>query len=125
MSGEMNLRDLKGKEIYSLGEDFRGRSKNGEEISFTNYYMMKNKTPFFGISGEFHYARMCEERWEDELIKMKLCGINVVSTYVFWIHHEEEEGLFRFEGRRNLRKFMELCGKHGLSVSMGLMRCAA
>ncbi len=116
MSDEMDLRDLKEKEIYSLGEDFRGRSKNGEEISFTNYYMMKNKTPFFGVSGEFHYARMCEERWEDELIKMKLCGINVVSTYVFWIHHEEEEGLFRFDGRRNLRKFMELCGKHGLYV---------
>jgi hypothetical protein len=59
---------------------------------------------------------MDENRWEDELIKMKMCGINIVSTYVFWIHHEEEEGVFRFDGRRNLRKFVELCAKHGFYV---------
>ncbi len=113
---ELDIRNVKEKRIYSLGEDFRGKSKKGEELSFTNYYMMKNGKPFFGISGEFHYSRMEDERWEDELIKMKLCGINVVATYVFWIHHEEEEGVFRFDGRRNLRKFVELCGKHGLYV---------
>lgn len=116
MSYELDLRHLKEKKIYSLGENFKGRSEKGEELSFTNYYMMKNGVPFFGISGEFHYSRMSDKRWEDELMKMKLCGINVVSTYVFWIHHEEEEGRFRFDGRRNLRKFIELCHKHGMYV---------
>lgn len=116
MSYELDLRGLKEKRIYPLGEDFRGVSKEGEEFSFTNYYMQRNGKPFFGVSGEFHYSRMPDARWEDELIKMKLCGINVVSTYVFWIHHEEEEGVFRFDGRRNLRKFLELCRKHGLYV---------
>jgi len=116
MGYELDLRELKEKKIYSLGEDFRGMSKSGEEFSFTNYYMQKNGKPFFGISGEFHYSRMADTRWEDELLKMKMCGINVVATYVFWIHHEEEEGVFRFDGRRNLRKFVELCQKHGLYV---------
>lgn len=116
MSYELNLRGLKEKRIYPLGEDFRGVSKEGEEFSFTNYYMQRNGKPFFGVSGEFHYSRMPDARWEDELIKMKLCGINVVATYVFWIHHEEEEGVFRFDGRRNLRRFLELCRKHGLYV---------
>lgn len=116
MGYELDIRNLKEKVIYPLGEDFRGISKNGEEISFTNYYMQKNGKPFFGVSGEFHYSRMSDERWEDELIKMKICGINVVATYVFWIHHEEEEGIFRFDGCRNLRKFVELCEKHGLYV---------
>ena len=116
MGYELDIRNLKEKVIYLLGEDFRGISKNGEEISFTNYYMQKNGKPFFGVSGEFHYSRMSDERWEDELIKMKMCGINVVATYVFWIHHEEEEGVFRFDGCRNLRKFVELCEKHGLYV---------
>ena len=116
MGYELDIRNLKEKKIYPLGEDFRGISKNGEEISFTNYYMQKNGKPFFGVSGEFHYSRMSDERWEDELIKMKMCGINVVATYVFWIHHEEEEGVFRFDGRRNMRKFVELCEKHGLYV---------
>lgn len=116
MSYELNIRNLKEKKIYPLGEDFRGVSKRGDEISFTNYYMLKNGKPFFGVSGEFHYSRMSDLRWEDELIKMKMCGINVVSTYVFWIHHEEEEGVFRFDGRRNLRRFVELCKEHGLYV---------
>lgn len=116
MGYELDLRQLKEKKIYTLGEAFRGMSKSGEELSFTNYYIQKNGKPFFGVSGEFHYSRMADDRWEDELIKMKMCGINVVATYVFWIHHEEEEGIFRFDGCRNLRKFIELCRKHGLYV---------
>lgn len=47
---------------------------------------------------------------------MKMCGINVISTYIFWIHHEEEEGVFDFSGRKNLRKFIELCQKHHIYV---------
>lgn len=83
MNYELDLKYLKEKKIYSLGEDFRGINRNGEELSFTNYYMQKNGKPFFCVSGEFHYSRMSDERWEDELIKMKMCGINVVATYVF------------------------------------------
>ena len=56
--------------------------------------MERNGRPFFGVSGEFHFSRMNAERWEDELIKMKMCKINMVTTYVFWIHHEEEERSF-------------------------------
>lgn len=116
MAYELSLRGLTAKNIYPLGDGFRGRSKDGTELSFTNYYMEKNGKPFFGVSGEFHYSRMSDGRWEDELVKMKMGGINVVSTYVFWIHHEEEEGIFRFDGCRNLRKFVGLCQKHGLYV---------
>ncbi len=115
MAYELSLRGLTAKNIYPLGDGFRGRSKDGTELSFTNYYMEKNGKPFFGVSGEFHYSRMSDGRWEDELVKMKMGGINVVSTYVFWIHHEEE-GIFRFDGCRNLRKFVGLCQKHGLYV---------
>lgn len=104
------------KKIYPLGQDFCGTSKDGTEISFTNYYMQKNGKPFFGVSGEFHFSRMSDARWEDELIKMKMGGLNIVATYVFWIHHEEEEGKFDFTGRRNLWKFIQLCKKHGLYV---------
>ena len=116
MRYELNLKCLKEKNIYPLGEDFRGDNPSGEEISFTNFYMMKNGKPYFGVSGEFHYSRMSDSRWEDEIIKMKMCGINVMVTYAFWIHHEEEEGVFRFDGCRNIRKFIELCKKHGLYV---------
>ncbi|BBF42367.1 beta-galactosidase [Lachnospiraceae bacterium KM106-2] len=116
MKNYLDLSDLKEKEIWDLGENFSGKSTKGNSISFTNYYMCKDGKPFYGISGEFHFSRMEDCRWEDEIIKMKLCGINVIATYVFWIHHEEEEGVFDFSGRRNLRKFIELCGKHEIYV---------
>lgn len=116
MAYELFLNNVQEKNIYPLDENFKGESQDGEELSFTNYYMEKNGKPFFGVSGEFHFSRMSEERWEDELIKMKMCGINIVSTYVFWIHHEEEEGIFDFSGRRDIRRFVELCAKYGLYV---------
>lgn len=116
MNHKIIIQNLNKKQIHTLGENFRGTKPNGESIGFTNYYMTKDNNPFFGVSGEFHFSRMDEIRWEDEIIKMKMCGINVVATYIFWIHHEETEGEFDFTGCRNLRKFIELCGKHNMYV---------
>lgn len=116
MEYKLSLRDFTAKNIYPLGKDFRGRSVDGTELSFTNYYMERNGRPFFGVSGEFHFSRMSPSRWEDAIIKMKMGGLNVVATYVFWIHHEEEEGKFDFTGCRDLGRFIGLCKKHGLYV---------
>ena len=76
--------------------------------------------PFLAISGECHYSRVPEDQWEDTILKMRAGGVNVVATYVFWNVHEEVEGHFRWDGRRNLRHFIELCQKHGLYV---ILRC--
>lgn len=116
MSNVLSLKKLKAKRIFDLNDNFRGKNPVGEEISFTNYYMLKDGRPFYGVSGEFHFARMSDIRWEDEIIKMKMAGFNVVATYLFWIHHEEVEGVFDFSGRRNVRRFVELCQKHGMYV---------
>ncbi len=116
MGYRLSLQNMTAKKIYPLGEDFRGKSKDGTELAFTNYYMEKNGRPFSGVSGEFHFSRMMQERWEDELVKMKMGGLHIVSTYIFWIHHEEEEGRFDFTGRRDLGRFVRLCKKHGLYV---------
>ena len=115
MQNYIDFSKIKEKEIYSLGKKFFGEGPQGT-IGFTNYYLEENGTPFFGIAGECHYARVHESQWEDTILKMKMCGINIVSTYVFWIHHEEQEGVFRFDGNKNLRKFVEICKKHGMYV---------
>jgi hypothetical protein len=94
----------------------KGTNPSGDRLGFSNYYMEKNGEPYFGICGEFHYSRYAEEEWEDELVKMKMGGINIVATYIFWNVHEEIRGVFEWEGRRNLRRFVQLCGKHGLYV---------
>lgn len=110
-----DLRNFKPDKIYDL-KGFGGINKEKEEISFTNYYVKYNNKPFFFNSGEIHFSRLEEFRWEEELIKMKLAGINVISTYLFWNHHEEIEGQFDFAGNKNIRKFIELCKKHDLKV---------
>lgn len=116
MTYQLSLRGLPAKETYPLGGDFSGSSPDGSTVSFNNFYMERDGRPFFGISGEFHFSRMEPGRWEDELVKVKMGGVNIVATYVFWNHHEEREGSFDFTGRRDLRRFVELCQKHGLYV---------
>ncbi|GAE92139.1 beta-galactosidase [Gracilibacillus boraciitolerans JCM 21714] len=104
------------KKIFPALAHLGGASRQGDQISFTNYYMEMNKKPFFAICGEFHFSRYSHDRWEDELIKMKMGGINIISTYVFWNHHEEIEGSFDWKENKNIRKFIQLCSKHGLYV---------
>lgn len=53
---------------------------------------------------------------EESLRKIKAGGVSVVSAYVIWIHHEEEENVFDFEGCRDIGTFVRLCRKVGLSV---------
>ena len=43
-------------------------------------------------------------------------GIQVVATYVFWIRHEEEQGVWRTDGDLDLRRFLLTCQQVGLEV---------
>src|SRR5262249_47172266 len=66
--------------------------------------------------GEFHYVRYPREYWDESLKKMKAGGISIVATYVFWNVHEQTEGRFDWSGDRDLRRFIELCGKNDLQA---------
>ena len=112
----VNLKEYRSSPLFPLGDDFSGINPTGDQLSFNNFFLERNGQPFYPVSGEFHYSRMDERRWEDELIKMRMGGVNVVATYLFWNHIEEEEGVFDFTGRRDLRRFVSLCQKHGLYV---------
>ena len=56
-----------------------------------NFYMSIDGRPVIPVMGEFHYARYPREQWEEEILKMKAGGVNVLPTYVFWSLHEEVE----------------------------------
>jgi hypothetical protein len=92
----------------------------GDAIGVTSRGLALNGTPWTPVMGEFHYARYPEGEWRDELLKMKSGGIDIVATYVFWIHHEEIEGAFDWSGRRDLRRFVETCKELELKV---IVRC--
>jgi hypothetical protein len=104
------------KKIYKSSLKLGGKNPKGEEISFTNYYMELNEKPFFGICGEFQYSRYPYQYWEEEILKIKMSGINIIASYIFWIHHEEEEGIFDWNENKNLKYFIDLCSKHELFV---------
>lgn len=95
-----------------------GTSKrpDGETLAVNSLYLVLNGKPWLPVMGEFHYSRYPEQEWEPEILKMKAAGVQIVSTYVFWIHHEEIEGQFDWKGQRDLRRFVELCAKDGLYV---------
>ncbi len=91
-----------------------GTSPDGRTIDVTSLYITTNGKPVLLVSGEMHFSRYPHQFWEEELLKMKACGINVIATYIFWIHHEEVKDVFDWSGDRNLRGFVNLCAKHGL-----------
>jgi hypothetical protein len=92
------------------------RNSQGATLAVNSQYLVLDGKPWLPVMGEFHYSRYPEAQWEQELLKMKAAGVNIVSTYVIWIHHEQTEGRFNWSGQRDLRHFVELCGRHGLYV---------
>ena len=78
-------------------------------FSYNEKYMLKDQKPWFPIMGEIHYSRYPREYWKESIYKMKAGGVDVISSYVLWIHHEEIEGEYDFTGDKDLRSFVETC----------------
>ncbi|MEY3898703.1 MAG: hypothetical protein RLZZ214_4225, partial [Verrucomicrobiota bacterium] len=90
----------------------------GETLGLNSQSLLLNGKPWMPVMGEFHYSRTPESEWRDELLKMKAGGIDIVATYVFWNHHEEEEGKWNWSGQRDLKRFIQLCKEADLKVSV-------
>ncbi len=100
-----------------LGTD---RSPDGSTLTLDSRSLRLDGKPWVPVMGEFHFARYPADEWREELLKMKAGGIDIVSTYVFWIHHEEIQGQWDWSGRRDLRRFVQIAGAIGLKV---IVRC--
>lgn len=89
----------------------------GKEVySYNSEYLTCNGSPILPIMGEFHFSRYPEKEWRSALENMKLGGVEITATYVFWIHHEEAEGEWDFSERRNLKAFLNCCQEAGMKV---------
>ena len=89
-------------------------SPSGVTLGLNSRYLTLGGKPWLPVMGEFHFSRYPRAEWEDEILKMKAAGVNIVATYVIWIHHEEIEGQFDWSGQRDLREFALLCARHGM-----------
>lgn len=85
-------------------------------IRDNNFYIGDQKT--FLNSGEIHYFRIRHELWDRHLDEAVNAGLKAVSTYVPWAWHEEEEGVFDFDGtscpEKDLNGWLRKCSEHGL-----------
>ena len=86
----------------------------GKEIVPNSLYLTLGGKPCLPIMGELHFSRVNRDMWEDYILKMKACGVNIISTYLFWNQHEEIEGQFNWSGDKDIRAFIKLCAKHGM-----------
>lgn len=84
------------------------------EIRKDAFYL--NGQPFQIISGALHYFRTVPEYWQDRLEKLRNMGCNTVETYIPWNFHEEKQGYVRFDGMRDVERFLSLAEKLNLYV---------
>ena len=79
---------------------------NGDRLEVTSKCLRLNGRALIPVMGEMHYSRVPRDEWAKSLATMKEGGVSIVSTYVFWNHHEWKEGEWDFSGNRDLSAFL-------------------
>jgi len=112
---EIDLSKLRALDLTPKA-NWSGTNPAGDRLAANAEYLMRNGKPWIMVAGEIHPTRYPRGQWEEAILKMKAGGLNTIACYFFWLKHEEDEGVFTFSGQRDLRHFVELCGKHGMYV---------
>ena len=62
-------------------DDFK-KENYSFEVDYENDQFLLDGKPFQYVSGSFHYFRTPHQLWRDRLRKLRVAGLNAVSTYV-------------------------------------------
>jgi len=92
----------------------------GKAITWDRHSLMIDGHRVCPVMGEIHYSRLPQDEWQREVRKMREGGVTIIATYIFWNHIEEQEGIFRWDGQRNLRHFLEICKQEQMPVVLRL-----
>lgn len=99
--------------------DMEADSMGKVELKGENLFI--DGQPFLVRGAEIQYFRLEPKSWRAVLENAKKTGINLITTYIPWFFHEEEEGLVDLEGRtnpaKNLRHFFELACEMGFYIA--------
>ena len=88
----------------------------GKPVTWDRHSLMIDGRRVCPVMGEVHYSRIPADEWAAEVRKIKEGGVTIIATYVFWNHIEEQEGIFRWDGQRDLRRFLEVCKQEQMPV---------
>ena len=66
------------------------------------------------VTSEYPYFRDHPSNWKDRLLKLKSIGIDIITSYIPWRHHQPEAGsppdfLGLTQSNRNVLGFIDLC----------------
>ena len=92
----------------------------GKPVTWDSHSLMIDGHRVCPVMGEIHYSRVPQDEWQREVRKMREGGVTIIATYVFWSHIEEQEGIFRWDGQRDLRRFLEICKQEQMPVVLRL-----
>lgn len=95
-------------------------SNFGKPVTWDRHSLIIDGRRVCPVMGELHYSRIPANEWQREVHKMREGGVTMIATYVFWNHVEEEEGVFRWDGQRSLRRFLEVCKEEQMPVVLRL-----
>ncbi|WP_164234209.1 glycoside hydrolase family 35 protein [Microbacterium hydrocarbonoxydans] len=85
-------------------------------LSWRDGEILRRGRPHRMLSGAVHYFRVHPDQWEDRLRRLAAMGANTVDTYIAWNFHERVEGDARFDGWRDVERFIRIAGEVGLDV---------
>ncbi|KAI8097667.1 glycoside hydrolase superfamily [Halteromyces radiatus] len=93
------------------------RTKYQSLLDWDKYSLRVEGEPILILSAEFHYWRIPDrERWPHILQQYQTAGYNTIRIYFHWGYHSPAEGLYLFDGNRDVDYLLTLCEKLGLFV---------
>ncbi|KAJ3094544.1 hypothetical protein HDU97_007950 [Phlyctochytrium planicorne] len=88
-----------------------------KSLAWDKHSFLINGKPVLILSGEFHPWRIPDvDRWRSILEQYKAAGLNCIRIYFHWGYHSPAEGVYYFEGNRNMEYLLSLCEELKLFV---------
>ncbi|KAI7901892.1 glycoside hydrolase superfamily [Cokeromyces recurvatus] len=93
------------------------RTQYHDLLDWDKYALSIEGIPTLIHSGEFHYWRIPDrERWSPILKQYRAAGYNTIRIYFHWGYHSPDEGIYHFDGNRDIEYLLNLCEELNLFV---------
>jgi len=86
------------------------------KLSFDGTSLLLDTQRLWPVAARLDYAAFPPESWSPRLGQLRDAGFNTVETAAWWTAHQPTADTFNFEGRRDLRRFVETAAGMGLWV---------
>lgn len=86
------------------------------KLSFDGTSLLLDTQRLWPVAARLDYAAFPPESWAARLGQLRDAGFNTVETAAWWTAHQPTANTFDFDGRRDVRRFVETAAGLGLWV---------